>query len=85
MKKDRFVIKGNYVRMGNLELLLMDKEPVEVKNRFSGDTAILEPVAVALLDFIKGCELTGQYGNKFDFALSTFRENWPDEYMTLLD
>ena len=66
-------------------LVIFDKESVEVENPYSEEKCMLEPVAVAIYDFIKGCEVTGRYGNDFHKALDTFRENWPDEYMTLLD
>jgi len=66
-------------------LAILDKKPVEVENPYSGDKCMLEPVAVAIYDFIKGCEMTGRYGRDFNRARNTFCENWPDEYMTLLD
>lgn len=65
------------------QLKLRD-EPETVTNPFSGESCELEPLAVALHDFIKGCEVTNNYLN-FDRALSIFRQRWPEEYMILLD
>jgi len=55
-----------------------------VKNPYSGATAILEPVQVALYLFIKETERNGG-GELFTRALNIFMENWPEEYFTLLD
>ena len=59
-------------------------EPEEVENPYSGVSCTLEPVAVALHDYIKGCEMFGDYKNMQE-AISLFRYNWPDEYYKLLD
>lgn len=56
-----------------------------VSNFFTGQPCELEPLAVALHDFIKGCEVTGSNNNKFHQALNIFREKYPEEYMILLD
>lgn len=56
-----------------------------VSNFFTGQSCELEPLAVALHDFIKGCEATGSNNNKFHQALNIFREKYPEEYMILLD
>ena len=55
-----------------------------VKNPYSGVEVELEPTAVALYDYIKGCEITGNY-KFFDMARYLFADQWPDEYMKLLD
>ena len=55
-----------------------------VTNPFSGNSAELNPEAVALYDFIKGCEASGLYDNLRQ-GLYIFRKKWPNEYMTLLD
>ena len=56
----------------------------EIENPYSGVSCILCPEAVALYDYIKGCEM---YGLKrtFQLAIDLFRFNWPDEYYKLLD
>lgn len=59
-------------------------ESEEVENPYSGVSCMLEPAAVALHDYIKGCEMFGDYKNMQE-AISLFRYNWPDEYYKLLD
>jgi hypothetical protein len=59
-------------------------EPEVVENPYSGVSCTLEPVAVALHDYIKGCEMFGDYKNMQE-AIMLFRINWPDEYYKLLD
>lgn len=55
-----------------------------IKNPFSGQSCILEPTAVSLYDYIKGCEIFGDYENMSE-AIMLFRINWPNEYYILLD
>ena len=87
MKKAKFTyLPDNQVKVGLSDpLTIFDKEPVEVMNPYSGEKCMLEPVAVAIYEYIKGAEAFGHYGRDFDRARNTFCENWPDEYMTLLD
>ncbi len=61
-----------------------DKEPVEVANPFSGETAILEPEEVAVYDYIKGCEMVRDYDG-VRRGLDWFSRKNPEAYMTLLD
>ena len=61
-----------------------DKEPVEVANPFSGETAVLSPEEVAVYDYLKGCELMGDYTG-LRRALDWFMEKNAEAYMTLLD
>lgn len=56
----------------------------DVTNPYSGVKCHLHPVAAALHDYIKGCEMLGQY-KYFDAARYLFAKLWPDEYMQLLD
>ena len=65
------------------ELEIFPKSEVVV-NPFSGVACTLEPTAVALYDFIKGCENLGNYTD-FDLARELFIKLWPEEYSTLLD
>lgn len=67
-----------------LKTLSVGSEPETVRNMFSGESCLLEPLAVALHDFIKGAELLGG-GKKFHQALGIFRQKYPEEYMILLD
>lgn len=66
------------------EVMILDKEPVEVTNPMSGETAVLEPVAVAVYDSIKGAEMLGNY-DAVEKGLDWFMRHYPKEYMTLLD
>ena len=63
---------------------IYDTEPVEVKNKFTGDSCLLPPDAVAVYDTIQGAELTGNYATMQE-GLSWFRKYFPKEYMVLLD
>ncbi len=60
------------------------KNPEVVRNRFSGETAMLEPDAVAVYDTIIGAEMIGEY-KTMQKGLDWFRKHYPSEYMTLLD
>jgi hypothetical protein len=66
------------------DCMVLDKEPVEVTNPFSGDSCVLTPEAVAVYDTIKGCEMMGDY-RMVRKGLEWFREFFPKEYMVLLD
>ena len=55
-----------------------------VTNPYSEDFCELEPLAVALYDYIKGCEHLKEY-TKMKLALDIFYEKWPTEYFILLD
>jgi hypothetical protein len=66
------------------EVILYDKEPVEIQNPGTGATCMLEPDAVAVYDTIKGSEITQNY-TKMNKGLEWFREYFPEEYMVLLD
>ena len=63
---------------------IYDKEPVAVQNPFSGETAVLTPEEVAVYDYIKGCELMGDYAG-VRRGLDWFSRANPEAYMTLLD
>lgn len=65
------------------ELDIFD-EPEMVRNPYSGESCELSPTAVAVYDYIKGCELFGDY-NGVREGLDWFRANYPREYMILLD
>lgn len=63
---------------------IIDKKPVMVKNRFSGESCMLEPDAVAVYDCMTGAEMMGDY-NTVRKGLDWFRRYFPKEYMILLD
>lgn len=66
------------------DCMVLDAEPVEVTNRFSGEKCILTPEAVAVYDTIMGCEMIGDY-KTMRKGLDWFRQYFPAEYMVLLD
>jgi len=66
------------------EVEIMDKAPVEVANPFSGEKVMLEPIAVAVYDAIKGAEMLN-YHETVETGIDWFREHYPKEYMVLLD
>ena len=66
------------------DCMILDTEPVEVVNPFSGESCTLEPVAVAVYDTIRGAEMFGQY-QVVRKGLDWFRRFYPREYMILLD
>ncbi len=66
------------------ECQIMDKEPVKVSNPYSGESVMLEPDAVAVLDTLKGAEQLGNY-TIMRKGLDWFRKHFPAEYMVLLD
>ena len=65
-------------------IMILDEEPVEVQNPFSGESATLSPDEVAVYDYIKGCELMRDYDGVRK-GLDWFARANPEAYMTLLD
>jgi hypothetical protein len=65
-------------------IMVLDKEPVEVRNPFSGESTVLTPDEVAVYDYLKGCELMGDYKG-LRKGLDWFRTNNGNAYMILLD
>jgi len=65
-------------------IMVLDKEPVEVQNPFSGESTTLTPDEVAVYDYLKGCELMGDYKGVRK-GLDWFRSNNASAYMILLD
>lgn len=63
---------------------ILDTEPQRVANRFSGESCMLPPDAVAVYDTIIGAEMMGDYSTVRK-GLSWFQRFFPSEYMTLLD
>ena len=66
------------------EVEIMDKAPVEVANPYSGEKVMLEPIAVAVYDAIKGAEMLN-YHETVEAGIDWFRKHYPKEYMVLLD
>jgi hypothetical protein len=67
-----------------LGIMVLDKEPVEVRNPFSGESTVLTPDEVAVYDYLKGCELMGDHKG-LRKGLDWFRTNNGNAYMILLD
>jgi len=66
------------------EVEIMDRAPVEVANPFSGEKVMLEPIAVAVYDCIKGAEMMGGH-DMMQKGMDWFIEHYPKEYGVLLD
>ena len=66
------------------EDLVIGSESEEVHIRFGGDSCVLPPQAVAVYDLIMGAESLGHY-ETVRRGCDWFRENFPKEYMILLD
>ena len=65
-------------------LQILDKEPVDVANPYTGEKVTLQPDAVAVYDMIKGSEAMRLYDDVRE-GLDWFRVNEPDAYMVLVD
>ena len=63
---------------------VFDKENVDVRNPFSGETFNLTPEEVAVYDYLKGCELIGDYEG-LRRGIDWFMNNNVEAYMALLD
>tara|TARA_B100001113_G_scaffold72466_1_gene56091 strand:+ start:1446 stop:1676 length:231 start_codon:yes stop_codon:yes gene_type:complete len=63
---------------------IIDTKPVEVSNPYSGEKVMLEPVAVAVYDCIKGAEMIEDF-DIMQKGMDWFAKNYPDAYMKLLD
>jgi len=65
-------------------IMVLDTEPVAVRNPFSGESYTLTPDEVAVYDYVKGCELMQDYDG-VRRGLDWFSRNNPEAYMVLLD
>ena len=74
----------NETRKLPFDCKILDKEPKEVVNPYSGETCMLEPDAIAVYDTIKGAELFERY-DLVRKGLDWFIDNEPKAYMVLLD
>ena len=64
--------------------MILDTENVRVANRFSGESVMLPPDAVAVYDTLMGAEMMGDH-KTVRKGLDWFRRHFPAEYMVLLD
>tara|TARA_R110001592_G_scaffold76358_1_gene230496 strand:+ start:748 stop:969 length:222 start_codon:yes stop_codon:yes gene_type:complete len=67
-----------------LKQLHVGSEHEQVRNVYSGESVELEPIEIAVYDYIKGCEAMRQW-HMMDTALDWFRVKNPNAYMVLLD
>jgi hypothetical protein len=63
---------------------IIDTVPVEVANPFSKQKVMLEPIAVAVYDCIKGAEMLEDY-DTVQKGIDWFITHYPKEYGVLLD
>ena len=63
---------------------IIDTDLVKVQNPYSGESVMLEPVAVAVYDCIKGAEYIEDY-DIVRKGISWFQKWYPKEYKVLLD
>ena len=66
------------------EVEIMDKAPVEVMNPFSKQKVMLEPIAVAVYDCIKGAEMLEDH-DMMQKGMDWMAKHYPKEFMVLLD
>ena len=66
------------------DCMILDTEPAEVRNPFSGESCVLEPDAIAVYDCIMGAQYINDY-KTIRKGLDWFRKYFPKEYMVLLD
>jgi hypothetical protein len=77
-------LKLNKKEQALVDQLAVGKESEVVENRFGGESIELEPLAVAVYDYIMGCEAM-RNDKGMMLGLSIFRKNWGEAYMVLLD
>ena len=65
-------------------IMILDKEPVKVRNPYSGESIMLTPDEVAVYDYLKGCEMIQDWTG-VEKGLDWFLENNSKAYMVLLD
>jgi hypothetical protein len=63
---------------------ILDTEPVEVTNPFSGESIMLNPIEVTVYDIIMGANRFGAY-KTVQVGCEWFRRFNPRAYMVLLD
>ena len=66
------------------DCMILDSEPVEVQNPFSGESCMLDPTEVAVYDTIMGGQMFGRY-DLVEKGCAWFRKYNPSAYMILLD
>jgi len=75
---------ANKIQQRILDKLDLSGGPEIIENPWTGVKVELDARGVALHDFIKGCEIKGNY-KEFDQARYLFAELYPSAYMKLID
>ena len=65
-------------------IMVLDESPVKVENPFSGESIELQPEEVAVYDYLRGCEMLGDYKG-LRKGLDWFMTNNAKAYFVLLD
>lgn len=65
-------------------IVVLDEQPVEVRNPFSGEATTLTPEEVAVYDYTMGAQMMNDY-KTVRKGLDWFIENNSSAYMILLD
>ncbi len=63
---------------------IVDDEPEEVRNQFSGASIVLDPQEIAIYDVIMGANMTKNY-DLVRKGSDWFRKHNPKAYMVLID
>jgi hypothetical protein len=63
---------------------IVDDEPEEVRNQFSGASIVLDPQEIAIYDVIMGANMTRDY-DLVRKGSDWFRKHNPKAYMVLID
>ena len=81
---EKVELKLNKKEQELVDQLAVGKESEVIENRFGGESIEVEPLAVAVYDYIMGCEAMGNQQGMM-LGLNLFRKNWAEAYMVLLD
>ncbi len=79
-----YLDKKEYTKLPHPDIQLLDKEPVEVKNPYTGVVTILTPTEVAVFDYLMGCYGLGMM-EEFYKCKDWFIENNVTAYMEQID
>jgi len=80
---DKYIDEKEYTELP-FSVVVLDGEPVEVANPYSGQTIMLTPTEVAVYDVTMGSYHMGLY-DTFYKGKNWFMENNIEAYMTLID
>ena len=80
---EKYVDKNEYTELP-FKVSVLDSQPVEVTNPYSGQSVLLTPTEVAVYDVTMGSYHMGLY-DTFYKGKNWFMENNIEAYMTLID